>query len=102
MVGGCSAASPSGHGTCGTDRKAAQWPRHKDTIGGDPQRAWRSDWDAQAVPSTRSAPPARRRSCCPASQDAPECQDAITTRQNLYWTFQDVPHSEPSVYVLRA
>ena len=42
-----------------------------------------------------------RRSCCRASQDAPECQDAVTTRQDRCWTCQDVPAKEkPSLYVL--
>jgi hypothetical protein len=39
----------------------------------------------------------------PASQDASECQDAVTTRQDQSWTCQDVPAKEkPSLFVLRA
>jgi hypothetical protein len=66
-------------------------------------RARVSGWGARAVPSVRCQ-------LCPgggigwcAWQDAPERQDAVTTRQDRCWTCRDVPAKvKPSLYVLRA
>src|SRR5579872_4230817 len=51
----------------------------------------------------RSSLPGLGRMCCCACQNAAECQDAVTTRKDRYWTRRDVPTKvKPSCYVLLA